>query len=186
MDTCDNAVKKSLFMFDNILLHVLILFVILSVLFIKVISPLTKKGFNTEFNHLVDEIMNAKNLSNMDKDKKLKNVLSSMSDTVYTGIINNMQSHPNRLSEEKNDALNKFIILIGIGLLACVLIVSILPGKYFKCPVDLKTLGIELLVIFSMVGVIEFWFFNNVASKYIPVNPSFLTEYINQKLSSYI
>jgi len=52
-------------------------------------------------------------------------------------------------------------------------ILPILTSSY--CQV-LTKLTIELVIIFAFVGYIEYWFFTNVAFKYIPVKPDLLTK----------
>jgi thiosulfate reductase cytochrome b subunit len=49
--------SKGFVLFDNVVLHVLILFVLLSALFVFYIQKLTSEGFNTEFSNIVDEIV---------------------------------------------------------------------------------------------------------------------------------
>ena len=51
---------------------------------------------------------------------------------------------------------------------------------------DIKDTFIENIVTFIFVGVIEFWFFTNVASKFIPAPPSILFTSLLNSLKKYL
>lgn len=76
------------------------------------------------------------------------------------------------IAEQNNNWLIKVVIMVNIMLF----IIFILPTLILKyvCEKDIpiKHILIENLVIFALIGVVEYLFFTHIASKYIPVKPS--------------
>ena len=208
-DVC-RKVSENFLLGDNVVLHILILFALLSALFVFYISKLTEKGFNDEFKTIINEMLNPNDIreileakSDLTKLKeKLKKYFSS--DKVYTlakyiselketefdnvssffNKVNlNYKKDQDRLRKENNSRLHQQMILIIGFFIVLAIVINFLSVKFGNCGV-LKHLGIELLIVFLFVGGIEYWFFTNVASKYIPVNPDVLTtsfkEHINE------
>jgi hypothetical protein len=73
------------------------------------------------------------------------------------------------------------IIAISIGLL-CVLFYTVIRLSCNYCG-PLNELIVENLIIFGLVGVIEYEFFMRVASKYVPESPTFLIKNFIETLS---
>ena len=100
-----------------------------------------------------------------------------------TCAVTNFSTNEHKLREETNRKVYEEIALIIGCLLIIAIIINVLPrmmGNY--CGV-LKHLAIELLVIFACVGVIEFWFFTNVATKYVPVGPTVIISTVQSKIN---
>jgi hypothetical protein len=206
--------SKGFVLFDNVVLHVLILFVLLSALFIFYIQKLTSEGFNTEFNHVVDEIIEPgkikeilekrETLTNDSLAKLLKikkvnsNVQSQLTSMVdylkkltpddikgiksgFKKVSDNYKSNEDPLRKENNEGVKTQIIIVIVFLIIIAFIVNVMSRKFGNCGI-LKHLGIELLIVFLFIGGIEFWFFTNVAKKYVPVHLDVMVKTFKEKM----
>jgi len=209
---------EAFYLFDNVVLHVLILFTIVSALFVFFISKIAIEHINHEFISVIDNFVNPKNLKKLFENVKnpqqikgivaqefklnptnpehkilieqITNYIISMQPTdiasfknFLTCAIKNFSTNEHKLREETNKKVYEEIALIIGFLLVIAIIINVLPrmmGNY--CGV-LKHLGIELLVIFACVGIIEFWFFTNVATKYVPVGPTVIISTVQSKIN---
>jgi len=200
---------------DNVILHILVLFTVVSAMFYFLISKITEDHVNHEFEGIIDQIVNTNdikkfvdNLKRTSTEDELRkfiadtfnieisgsnkiNVLNNIVNFVKENIINKdidfLKQKLNRLVSDykKNphllrEQINKDIItqIIGIVIFLCIIsamfnLLPILISSY--CQV-LTKLTIELVIVFAFVGYIEYWFFNNVGLKYIPVKPDLLTK----------
>ena len=190
----------SFILFNNVILHVLILFMIISCLFIFIITKLTNDHINELFIHMIDTFVNPDKLKEIFLNKNtnllkpqliqilkidtadpaqviiLDKIIVFINDSkkpdinhFLTTLINDYSSNKHPLRTQINDSVYiEIYIIIAFFIIFAVLVNTLNMGNY--CGV-LKKLSIELLIIFSFVGIIEYWFFNNVASKYVPVKP---------------
>jgi hypothetical protein len=202
MDGFCKKVSDRFLLGDNVVLHVLVLFALLSGLFVFYIAKLTEKAFNHEFTALIDESLNPNELKEIIEARtdltllkeKLKKYFSSDKIDILATYMNelketqfnnasaffdkvnlNYKKDQDRLRKENNRRIHEEIILIIGFFIILAIAINFLSIKFGNCGV-LKHLGVELLVIFSFIGAIEYWFFTNVASKYVPVNPDVLTK----------
>ena len=65
MDSFCRKTPDKFILFDNVVLHVLILFTIVSGLFAFIITKLTIKHINGEFIHMIDEFVNPENIKEL-------------------------------------------------------------------------------------------------------------------------
>ena len=72
--------------------------------------------------------------------------------------------------------LSLFILLVGM----------IIIYKYLGYNLHLREIFIENIVIFAFVGLIEYLFFTQIASKYIPVTPDVAGTTILQRIDDNI
>jgi len=185
MESCHTS-PKSFTLVNNVFLHILILFTILSALFILYISKLTTDGFNKEFINIVNIAFSPTELSKIDSSGILKQNLNKIDPVIFSTYINQFDNYHNDLREEINLKIKEEIFIVIGALILCCILINLIPIKFFKYCNGLSTLLLELLVAFSLVGFIEFWFFTNVASKFVPVKPSFLESYMRKKLATYL
>ena len=83
-------------------------------------------------------------------------------------------------SGEDSDIIsnNRKLIIINILLILAVFIVFIIFVIYYKkngYEINWKHLLIENVILFALIGVVEYLFFTRVASKYIPTSASFIS-----------
>jgi hypothetical protein len=160
----------------NISLHVLILFVFLSVFFFQYASKLASDSINSALGSVIDTQLD-KLLDTVDEvdnrttkydinweevDKLAKNVEDSSQDDLPE-------------IEDNNKHLKKIAIIMSITLLT-IFVSFYVYFRFIKgLKVSLGNVIIENLIFFSFIGVIEYLFFVKIAAKYIPVTPDFVS-----------
>ena len=180
--------KSEIFM--NIILHVFILFVILSLIFWFVISKVSKKAITREINRTISESFtklrkNIQETSSKEDKTKLKKNMDIL--TPSLSIMKRIYSKPESILVTNNNWLYENNILYGIILF--VIIATMLLSLKLTCGINnfpfihiLK----ENLVLFLFIAVIEVYFFLNIGMKFIPTKPSALIENISYYLKSAI
>lgn len=167
----------------NIGLHVFILFTFLTIFFFAYISKLSKKSIQQAFSSIIDKQV-AKLLTQVDHwDKKLKqvNVDWKEVDKLAKKIVANAQGELPEI--EKNNKRLKIVSLVMIVSLLALLIGMYVYFKFVKgYDVHLGRIFMENIVIFAFIGAIEFYFFKNIASKYVPVTPDFVATSILERV----
>lgn len=155
----------------DVMIHILILFTFLSLFFFMYVSKIETAAFQEEIG------------SNLEKsitgilDKNRKDVLPTINKVrPVLSQLQNMYSAPLSYSSEKNRLL-RFTSVFVILLLLCA-ILSIVITLKVDCG---KNTGIwhiiiENAVVFIFIGIVEYWFFTNVAMKYIPTSPSLMVD----------
>jgi len=96
--------------------------------------------------------------------------------STFKTLANNFAAYETDLRERRNADVYKKMKLIIVLLIIMAIIINIFPRIFGNKCTGIKHLGIELLVIFSCVGIIEFWFFMNIGKKFVPVMPSVITQ----------
>ncbi len=156
----------------DILLHILILFVVLTVIFVKVISPTAADALNGTIIAQSQTAIRV-NLDQIPASQKL-------------GIANKLRYYPianarETLSKPDVDiqSHNQWVMGLAVSIAIMVLgvIIAIVASVRYNCgqQVDMKKLLIENALIFIGIGIIEYFFFIKIASKYIPLPPSQIT-----------
>ncbi len=160
----------------DIFLHVLILFSFLTIFFFAYISKLEKQNLDDTVNNLViDKTNNV--LSQIDIwQKKLEPQVKINIDWVQLNNISQkmIETSKNETPEIKknNQQLFRNSIIAIIVLFILFIGITVVLKYVFHFKIDLKHILIMNLVVFSITGLIEFLFFNFVASKYVPVVPT--------------
>ena len=199
-----NSCKKpngSFLLLNNVVLHVLILFILLSALFVFYISKISSDSINGIMSDNIDTFFDpeyikslysqdiSNNTSEIDNtikselDEPYKTAFNSLQGTlnpIITNFLNKIKkpfgtmfqtladhfsSTPGPLRENINKGVIEKILLVVGFLTLIVVILNILSAKSGHCGV-FKYIGMELLIGFLLVMVLEFWFFTNVASKF--------------------
>ena len=160
----------------NISLHVLILFVFLSVFFFQYASKLASDSINsalgsvidTQVDKLLDIVEEVDNMTTkydidwQEVDKLAKNVEESSEDDLPE-------------IEKTNKQLKKIAMIMSIVLLS-IFVSFYVYFRFIKgLKVSLTSVIIENLIFFSFIGVIEYLFFVKIAAKYVPVTPDFVS-----------
>jgi len=161
-------------------LHILILFGILSALFILVISKIEEHLFNEEIGKNIQTNM-PEALRKSDKDGKLKLLLKE----VQLDRIKQLYAGPSEESEVYNTWLKRTMLLIALFILAIIIITGLF--LYFTCSkmIPLGHILVENVAIFTFVGIFEGMFFYFIASKYVPVPPSLLIKRLYSDLQDW-
>jgi hypothetical protein len=151
----------------NIMFHVLILLTFLTVFFFEVISKITTQHINTELKSLVSQqtwnmMMAVDQKEGQYIDWKMLQVLCATLKIKYSRTLQSVLDNNQTLY----DNVICFLGMFGVVLM---LIVAYCVGRNFR--LGLAGMLVENVVIFLFVGMIEIYFFLNIASKYIPVRP---------------
>jgi hypothetical protein len=165
------SLKKltSFFSFSvNLMCHIFILLTFLVFFFFFYISKLTTKHIDDELKSLVGkettEIL--QNLDQKDTNHLINwNVVYMLSSNLkmkYKKSSQYVKDNNNNLYDQCTCFLILFALIIIIWVLYLVL-------KGFD--LNLKFIALENLVIFTFIGIIEIYFFVNIASKYVPILP---------------
>jgi len=156
----------------NYFIHSFILFTFLSIFFIFYISKLTKETFNKEITHLIDNAMKSFKLPfNLPNNFNLNTLI-------------NIFSKPDLTTQMYNKLLINSLVIVNILLwIGLIIVVGIL--KYYNWnTLDISVISLENVLIFSVVGIIEYLFFTRIAFKFVPVEPSFIKSQFIQILQS--
>jgi uncharacterized protein involved in cysteine biosynthesis len=166
----------------NIILHILILFSILSLLFWLIIRKLETNSLTDEVSNNISQYFDnlKNNLSETDK-KNAKNIIGD--NNKILDILKDIYSKPSQNNIINNNWLlysNILYILLILGILLCIVLTIRLVCNYNTFP--FWHIVKENMIIFLFVGLIEVFFFFNIALKYIPTKPSLL---INSIINSF-
>jgi len=175
----------------NIGLHMIILFTFLVVFFFEYISNVSKKTIDDSINDLIKDNTNdlLKKLDEISDDihddtetgtnldwSQIKDIATTL-ETEYDEELPDITSHNKKLYNTAIICIVLFtVLLFGFGIY--------MSHKGFK--INWKFILIENFIIFIMIGIIEYLFFVNIAFKYIPVDPSNITNSLLDSLKKNI
>ncbi len=184
----------------DILIHVFILASILSIFFLLVIVPLEKSELGNEVNknigdgakHIIDQIK-----SDYNQDKTSAEILISIitgesivkiDDSLKsfnTDFVKRLETYykdEDPVNTTYNNGLvTPLAIVITFILIMIIVIYYIYKNSCGKCPKIFTLVG-ENLLLFSIIGIIEYMFFTKFASNYIPIKPSLIIQTVNESL----
>jgi len=144
----------------NILFHVVILFVFLSLFFIFYISKVEKSSMENE---LSDNIQ-----------KTLKNTNISGINAINPQIIQKLKEKyksPDPVVTTYNHWLFRTVLIVVVYTIITIILITWIMKSYYP-EMNIKDVIIENMITFIFVGLVEYLFFTKVAIKYIPVEPS--------------
>lgn len=155
----------------DVMIHILILFTFLSLFFFMYVSKIETAAFEDEIGNNLE-----KSLTDI-LDKNRKNVLPAI-DKIRPALVQlqNTYSAPLLYSTEKNRLLRFTAVFIALLLLCAIL--SIVITLKVDCGKDsgIWHIIVENAVVFIFIGMVEYWFFTNVAIKYVPTSPSLMVD----------
>lgn len=163
----------------NFILHVLILWSILTFFFFLFASKLSTSALNNELGSYIDKGV-PESLNSLSESQKQK--LSFLLRQVPLKNLINFTSQPSEIVV-LNNSWNYGASLVVIASLAILFIVVATIIKASCDPqVSLTHIIIENFFTFLFVGIVEFLFFKYVALKYIPIAPSVITDTLIDRL----
>ena len=164
----------------DVFVHVIILLSILLIFFVYIIAPLETEELTQQIKSQIDTNIPAllekggpglhEVLANIDNNS---HVFDTMTD--YYGRPDDANVYRNR-----TPILSAVIVLISLsmGFLAIWAVLKVSCRK--RIPVG--HILMENIILFGFIGVIEYVFFQEIATKYIPTKPSFLIDQTLQSL----
>ncbi len=150
----------------DILIHVSILALVLTVFFWTVIQPIAKRAIDKELNTGINKIFDKIN-TQIPEDSSIKSAAC-----VALKELNTKYSKPDVATESKNKWL------LGANIMAvCILFATLAGGwltLFYSCKkkVSLGLLIGENILLFGIIGLVEAAFFIFAAQKFVPVPPS--------------
>ena len=163
--------KSNYFIIDN-LAHITFLFLILTLLFIFLISKTEEKSLIKEVNKELKNV-NFKDI-NLDKIEYKE----------HEDKIKKLVKTKMNFNKKKNNLLIFILLIINIFMMIILTITIYYNNKYsnftFK---KIKHLFLDLLFIFIIIGIIETLFFFNVGLNYNPVTIKYIVSELNQTLT---
>lgn len=168
-------------MINNIfssLLHFLILFSVLCILFLLVVSKLEKQEFNEKINDILNTKLKPAIQGYIDNPN-----IPEETKTAFNNIdwkrLETFYSKPSKEVTTNNDWIIAMMVLINIFFLIILIIIGSLSSLEIT---NIWYIIIENIIIFSVVGAFEYLFFRYVVTKYVPVKPSTFERTIFEKL----
>ena len=162
-------VEKIISFVINLLCHTFILLLFLISFFFIYVAKLTSQEVDNEIQSLITDQTNQILISLDQKDtrklinwERLGQLASQMEGQYYDNVQSVIDNNRNL---QENCTCFLFLFGMSIFLLVCYLMLR-------GVNLGLKFIVIENFVIFAFVGMIEIYFFLNIASKYIPVLPN--------------
>ena len=130
-----------------------------------------------------ESIKSSINTNNSEIIIQMTNIITKFDYDYYI----NLYSHSDSFSTTVNNNLFTSIKIIN-ATLVLFLIFFIYYILQTNSITIMAVLGIfmENIITFIFVGAVEFWFFQNVASKFIPVEPSIITKTLFSSLKDYL
>ncbi len=168
---CLKSTKSDKFILD-VYIHIMILVVILSIGFWVLIAPTEKKSFEREINSQMKVAISGILDENPTITKDLKSGLPIFK------TMSKYYSRPDSTTQDYNTWLKRVNILVIVILIVNFLFLWLLLR--FSCGrcVPVRQVFAENIFLFICIGIIEVIFFLKVASKFIPVTPSFMVDRI--------
>jgi len=119
--------------------------------------------------------------------EKLKIEKSILKPEYFDDLIAQFSASKDRLTEEINTKVKEEIFIVIFFLILLVMFINLVPINFFHYCNDtlLHILG-ELILVFLLIGIIEVWFFKNIASKFAPTNEGLIVQTFKDKILSII
>ena len=169
----NNCVKPNDELVVDIFIHSIILVLILSGVFWGLIAPLEKKNFKKEINSQVENAVNQYVIKN--KRELIKNTNPQIDEiNEKLNLLMRFYDSEDETTTMYNEWLYRVnIIIIVLMLISFIILLLVLKYNCKKC-VPVMTIFFENIILFACIGVIEYLFFINIATKYVPVKPSYM------------
>ena len=157
-------------LFYSVYLHVFLLFCFLTIFFWLVISKTEENSINNEIVRGITSSLNDVHIST----KVFPDPAAKYLEAFYQG--------ENKTVIRNNDHLFQFniafIVILLIGFLGSIFV------RYKFCRKGFSVMEViaENILILILVGGIEYYFFMNIASKYVPIMPSYLPDVVIKKI----
>jgi len=151
----------------NVLVHVLILFTILSSLFVFYITKVETKVIHDQISSAIQSNLYT-SLQTADPTGSLKTLLKSLPLSTAATIY----------SQPSSDITVQNLWITHIPIFVIVTLILILIVSYISCGRCYNMLHVlgSNLIIFIFIGIVEFLFFTKITLNYVPAKPSLMTQ----------
>lgn len=156
----------------NIMIHMLILFTILTGLYFYYIYGITKKHFENQVNDIIEHNISS-GIGNLDLKSKI--VIENTLPPVKIERFKEYLQNPKYSYVTEHNNWMKFIAFENIFIFFTLICILYLSLQYIcGICIPMGTLIIENIITFIFVAIAEGVFFLKVASKFIPAPPSLI------------
>lgn len=181
--SCSYKTSNTINLIINIILHVLILFSFLTILYFSVIAPLEKKSFEDEIKNqikssLSEQLTDFKNES--EYTEQICNIVNTKIQDengnevpIIDQLINNLSDESPIITEHNKWITGTAISIISILLIGVIIYINTLSSTCCK-QMNIGYIIKENIITFIFIGIVEYLFFTQIAFKYIPAPPSTL------------
>lgn len=174
--------NKSIHFSINVLLHVTILFTVISLFFVFFASTVLRTHVEEGLGNVITTNLRSA-LDNLHEDDQDR--IKFLGNTLPIDNLIKYYGKPNEVNTVYNEWLFKYIWLIIVSLVVITLCV-IITASALCSKVPLGNIILENVAIFTFVGFVEATFFWFIALKYIPAPPSTMIKSIITGLKKYI
>lgn len=163
----------------NLLFHVFILLTFLTIFFFKYISKLTESHLDSELKSMIS-IQTDQFMLHVDKQDTQKLIRWDVVNNLSTNMIRDSKQNVQYIADNNENLYNNSMCVLYMFV---VLIIMLVTYFMFRgVDLNLKFILLENFVIFAFVGMIEIYFFLNIASKYIPILPDDVAKSVFSRL----
>ena len=170
MKKCERIKESEEFVLDAFF-HIFTLSLILGLFFFFVVAKLERENLQNEMEDGIKKGLD--NITNYPTNPVLSEQLTTMT----------------KLYEKENEAdkvynqglIYQCLTILVLLLFGLVCVFLTMRWSAHKCP-NLGRIVLQNLLLFGAIGVIEFLFFQHIASKFVPVMPSYMAEVIKEEL----
>ena len=170
MKKCERIKESEEFVLDAFF-HIFTLSLILGLFFFFVVAKLERENLQNEMEDGIKKGLD--NITNYPTNPVLSEQLTTMT----------------KLYEKENEAdkvynqglIYQCLTILVLLLFGLVCVFLTMRWSAHKCP-NLGRIVLQNLLLFGAIGVIEFLFFQHIASKFVPVMPSYMAEVISEEL----
>ena len=173
----------------NAVVHVLLIFTALTILYVFIISGASEKGLQTAVDNAISTNLSSSLIyGNTQTNGQLKVAMQRLNAPL--AVMELMQQN-NQNKEHVNDVYNNGLFNTAyfiIGLITVTLVTMLLVMAYganIRINPMVKRIAIANAVVFAVVGGFEFFFFETTAIKFIPVQPSTITNDVVNAMKTY-
>lgn len=167
----------------NVVFHVLVLFIALTLLYIFVVGPEERHSLQKQFDNQVEDAL-VQGLTAADGDGSVTRAVRSATPALQ--VLQATYARDDEATKQHNWGV--FAVAFGvIGVLAAIF-VAVVCFLRFGAGIPMASvvahIGFENLVLFAVIGVAEYMFFKLVASTYIPIMPSSMLKSVLSRLKT--
>lgn len=152
----------------NTLLHVTILFLIISTFFEVYVSKIITEALNGE---IVSNVVPLVKEKIEEVNQTTSGTITEAKRAIPFSKLYELYGKPTNETVNNNEWVTKIIIILNVFLFLIILTMVLTSYQAGQCP-PIRQLLLENLITFIFVGVIEASFFIMVISKYIPTSPT--------------
>tara|TARA_Y100000389_G_scaffold141562_1_gene139468 strand:+ start:495 stop:1031 length:537 start_codon:yes stop_codon:yes gene_type:complete len=159
----------------DIYVHILLVLIVLSLAFWLFLSKVETKSLQGEVKNQIGKL-----IDNFTPSDTTKNALKLID---YDQLLKLYNGKPNKAIKEYNDSLLKFNIIVIITMIISFILVFIVLKINCGKDVPIGKIFLENIGLFILVGIIEVLFFWKIASRFIPVKPSFMMKAVKDNIT---